>query len=192
MEQFVFLRHGETDWNRLGLCVGQVDRPLTEAGRLQAEKARASVGCYAPSVIFSSPLKRALETAEIVGRGLDCKIEVLDGLKEACLGVKEGAFEGDATDDFIGKWLRGARIEGAESFVEFGQRVSAAVEAALSTASQRPLLVAHWGVNYAISAGFSCPPGDIPHCEPWWYRRSGGVWSVRERADRDGQLQFPG
>lgn len=63
-----FLRHGETEYNQLGLFQGQIDIPLNEAGRQQALEAKEElreIGLVFDEVV-SSPLIRAVETAEIL------------------------------------------------------------------------------------------------------------------------------
>ena len=73
-KQFMYLRHGETDWNRENRCVGQADRPLTERGKAQAEVARHYFESLNIGMIFHSPLARAVETAKIVARGMRASI----------------------------------------------------------------------------------------------------------------------
>ena len=71
---FYVLRHGETEWNRLGLLQGRQDSPLTALGRAQtAAMGRciaALAGDTADLELWSSPLGRARETAAIVARVL--------------------------------------------------------------------------------------------------------------------------
>ena len=58
---FLFVRHGQVDWNERGLCVRQQDRALTPLGRAQAARAATSL-CNVPlGGVFCSPLRRAYE-----------------------------------------------------------------------------------------------------------------------------------
>ncbi len=66
---FYFLRHGEADWNVERRCIGQLDRPLTARGRMQAIAARAVVAALPISTIVHSPLSRAADTAELIADG---------------------------------------------------------------------------------------------------------------------------
>lgn len=63
------MRHGQTQWNAQGRLQGQTDIPLNEEGRAGAAAAREKYGCIPLDVCFASPLKRALETAEIFLKG---------------------------------------------------------------------------------------------------------------------------
>jgi len=61
------VRHGETDWNACGRLQGKTDIPLNENGRMQANQCGTYLAKSDWDVIISSPLKRAVETANIIG-----------------------------------------------------------------------------------------------------------------------------
>ncbi|NLG36990.1 MAG: histidine phosphatase family protein [Clostridiales bacterium] len=82
------LRHGESEGNRQGLLCGWTDVPLTQTGRAQAEATRKKWGSVAFDEIFSSPLKRAGETARIVAGGR--MVLAVDALRERNMGEFEG------------------------------------------------------------------------------------------------------
>ena len=180
IEEFLFLRHGESDWNCQSLCVGQQDRPLTPLGREQARKARRAVADYRPDAAFTSPLSRARDTAVIVLEACECELFVEEGIAEVCLGEKEGQPEDERGDDFVAFWLGGGSFSGAEPYPAFQMRVMAAFNRiAASSAGGRPLIVAHWAVHHALSSALGLPPGDIGHCEPRSYRKATGNWSCQ-------------
>ncbi|MBI2140075.1 histidine phosphatase family protein [Candidatus Woesearchaeota archaeon] len=62
------IRHGETQWNQQGLYQGRSDIPLSPEGIEQAEKAGKALALEPLKVIYSSPLKRALQTAQIIAK----------------------------------------------------------------------------------------------------------------------------
>ena len=62
------LRHGKTDWNAAFKLQGRTDIELNEEGRKMAAKAAKEAECIDFDICFSSPLKRAYETARIVLR----------------------------------------------------------------------------------------------------------------------------
>ena len=81
------VRHGQTDWNKLGKNQGQTDIPLNETGINQAYELKEVLKDYNFDLVFSSPLKRALETARIV---VGDKVITDDRLKERGNGILEG------------------------------------------------------------------------------------------------------
>lgn len=84
------VRHGETDWNKLGRFQGQEDTPLNPRGRAQAwETAIAAVG-WRPTALYASPLRRTMETAREISRLVGLPVAPQDGLKELRLGELEG------------------------------------------------------------------------------------------------------
>lgn len=93
----IFLaRHGETDWNVERRIQGSTDIPLNENGIRQAyslssylDRLFHAEGGFLSS-IFTSPLMRAKETAEIVGRRLGVEVETVPGLEEMNFGICEG------------------------------------------------------------------------------------------------------
>ncbi|MDA0219632.1 MAG: histidine phosphatase family protein [Proteobacteria bacterium] len=94
---FYVLRHGETEWNRLGLLQGRQDSPLTALGRARAAAMgrciAALAGDTADLELWSSPLGRARETAAIVARVLGRDAAAIrhdDRLAELDHGIWEG------------------------------------------------------------------------------------------------------
>lgn len=89
------LRHGETDWNKDGRIQGHTDIPLNQKGRAQiGQAAEVLAGLpFGIDSIYSSPLKRAYESAEIVADRLSYdkkEIIVEPMLIERCFGEAEG------------------------------------------------------------------------------------------------------
>lgn len=176
---FLFLRHGQADWNETGLCIGQADRPLTRHGLVQAHRA---VSCIPPNcvrVVFHSPLSRAADTAHILAAALGCASVCESGLIEACLGEKEGCFEADPQDNFIDRWLEGRPIRGAEPYEALKKRVVEAVNRCLTAAPEgEPLLVSHWAVHFALTEITAVDARDIGHCVPRRFRPSEAGWRI--------------
>lgn len=80
---FYFVRHGQTDWNKMRqeLC-SQDDIPLNETGLLQAATAQKKLSSIGITKIHSSPLARAKQTAEIINKSLAAPLQFHEGLRE--------------------------------------------------------------------------------------------------------------
>lgn len=91
-KRFYFVRHGKTAWNDKHLCQGQIDVELNEAGREQAKQLACFLQSFTFSSIFSSPLKRAFETAQLIQSAQPaCPLHLVDDLKERGWGELEGS-----------------------------------------------------------------------------------------------------
>jgi broad specificity phosphatase PhoE len=78
MTKIYLLRHGETAWNITKVFRGRAEVPLTDNGRKQAEYAAQFLVNKGIKAIYSSPLSRALETAQAVGKALNLE-PIIDG-----------------------------------------------------------------------------------------------------------------
>lgn len=88
--RFIIFRHGQTDWNIERRIMGKRDIPLNDVGRKQAEKLALRFITEQINVFYSSPLKRAKETANIVAGKYDKQAIVMNDLIEMNLGKFEG------------------------------------------------------------------------------------------------------
>jgi broad specificity phosphatase PhoE len=123
----ILVRHGESVANARGLLLGRTDAELTEAGRAQALAARTLV--HGPvAEVRSSPLRRALDTAELLELGPPVTVD------ERWIEVDYGAFEcqplGDIPSGVWQRWQvdRDFRPEGGETLAEVDRRVAVACE----------------------------------------------------------------
>lgn len=94
------VRHGATTWNERGLLQGWSDAALTRKGRREAASAASAIAAVCePERVVTSPLRRAVETAEIVAHRLDVEeIETEPGWKERSFGSLEATRAKDAFD----------------------------------------------------------------------------------------------
>lgn len=131
--QLCITRHGETDWNRRGVLQGWLDVPVNDLGRRQAHALAESLAGAGFSAVWSSPLVRARETAEIVASALrlpppSCH----EGLKERHFGAIQGIPKDELAElnpALLEQILRrnpAAAFVGGESMDEFADRVLAA------------------------------------------------------------------
>lgn len=100
MELYI-LRHGETDWNKQMRMQGQVDIPLNDFGRELARATKEGIKDIRFDYIFSSPLIRAVETAEIVTGWSREKIVTDDRIKEISFGEYEGKYPDERPPEFM-------------------------------------------------------------------------------------------
>ena len=104
-------RHGESDWNAADRFQGHSDRPLTARGRLQAEALAVEIAEIATlAAIYSSPLRRALDTAAAVGAVTGLEPVALEGLREVDVGAWAGLSRSEVARRFpndLQRWLDG-------------------------------------------------------------------------------------
>ena len=170
---FYFLRHGESEFNRLKLIAGSTDVELNDTGRAQARAAIELVRPLGLSHVVSSALRRARETAAIVATALAIPHTVVSGLAERNWGALEAQPQS----------ARGAgeTPPGAETVDQFVARTRAAL--AEIDASGTPLIVAHSGTYRVLCRLLQLEgPGEaVANCRPLRFRppaRPGGAWSV--------------
>jgi broad specificity phosphatase PhoE len=121
----VLVRHGETDWNRERRFQGHADQPLNDAGRRQARELADRLRDEQVSTLYTSPLRRASETAEILGGTFGLQARTLDALLEIDVGAWEGLtidevrtrYPQRADEDWRSGW------EDGETYDELMQRV---------------------------------------------------------------------
>lgn len=93
------MRHGETEWNRIGRLQGQSDIPLNAFGMELAEKTAEGLKEVRFDAAFSSPLQRALTTAKTVMGSRAVTVETDERLKEIHFGAGEGTRFAQARED---------------------------------------------------------------------------------------------
>ena len=87
---FFLVRHGETEWNKLGKFQGQYDTALNERGLAQARQTALAARQWELTAIYASPLSRTMRVAEEIGKEVGLPVHPRDGLKELALGDLEG------------------------------------------------------------------------------------------------------
>ena len=96
------VRHGETDHNRNSLALGRADVPLNDLGIAQAARLGDALAGEPISAIYSSPLARALQTAEAVASRRGLKVQVKPGLIEMDIGEADGLTFPEVRERFPG------------------------------------------------------------------------------------------
>ncbi len=154
------MRHGETEWNREGRLQGQSDVPLNALGLDLARKTAAGLRDVPFDAAFSSPLQRALVTAQIVVGDRKLQVVTDDRLKEIHFGAGEGARfaaakedPGHPLHDFFCRPDRYCPAEGAETIGQAGARAHSFLRDRLLPLEERcenVLVVAHGALNRCI------------------------------------------
>ena len=94
------VRHGETEWARLGRHTGRTDIPLTETGREQARALGRALADHQFGLVLTSPLSRAVNTAALAGFADRAVVE--PDAREWDYGVLEGRLTADIRDEYPG------------------------------------------------------------------------------------------
>lgn len=153
-----FVRHGESTANTTRVIANRTTdyAPLTEKGRQQARELLNTLQSQGGiTAIYTSPLMRAKETAEILAAGLGADLHVADALREPCCGMLEGrgdeeAWRHHATQEE--EWQCGNhayRIPGGESFRDVEKRFRPFIEKITSEAEEtagNTLIVSHGSI----------------------------------------------
>jgi probable phosphoglycerate mutase len=143
------MRHGQTEYNRLGLrCGGDIDIPLTAAGEAQARCAATELTDLDIDIIIASPLTRTRRTAEIVRAGLGRPVSI--SLHPGLIERRLGSWNGQPVAATEADLAAGLTPPGGEAEADFRVRVADAVAGILATAYRRPLLVGSKGVARII------------------------------------------
>jgi broad specificity phosphatase PhoE len=154
----VLVRHGETDWNRENRFQGHADTSLNEAGREQARALARALEGTRFSIVYSSPLKRAAETARIIASNLGLDVRLDAALMEVDVGSWSGLTRSEIEARYsegYSRWLEfGHGWDDGETYDELGLRVVAGLrKIAASHPAEQILAVTHGGpIRSALAA----------------------------------------
>lgn len=155
METLFLLRHGKTAWNEEGRVMGRRGIPLNRNGMLQAKRIARILPRLDIDAIYSSPLKRALETSRILVQENDLPMKIDSNLTEVAFGRWEGyRFEDLIQDEAYQRFLRDpikATVPGGETIQDVQKRGLKVIRRATREFPQgRLLFVSHADVIRAI------------------------------------------
>ena len=150
MTQLILIRHGQTQWNLEGRWQGQADPSLNAFGRAQAQRAALELRDAGLDHLYSSDLRRAMETAHIIGTELGLAVHADARLREINLGRWQGMLSTDIQaryPDEFRSWHTSpltSRPPDGEDLHTLAARVLEAIsEIAYRHAGQRIGVVAH-------------------------------------------------
>ena len=191
MTQLILMRHGQSVLNEQGKWGGWSPAELTPLGRKQAETVarRLAESAEAIAALYSSPLRRAWDTAQIIGRVLNLRPISHEGLREIDFGQVDGLSMDEFRNAFpehFTRWLDKADLSfvwpGGERRADFFQRVSRTAEEIVACHLDKTVVVvAHGGTIRAILAHFlPIEYGD------WWGYELGNCTLTRLEVNNDG------
>ena len=149
MTEILLVRHGETDWNVAEVFRGRIDVPLNERGLRKAELLAEYLENVPVDAIYSSPLKRAWQTAEAIAGRKGREVKVAPALLDFDFGVWQGLSHSEvrqkypeAYDDWLSRPEQ-LRIPGGEDLGEVGERALALVNEVIANGLASVALVTH-------------------------------------------------
>jgi len=147
------VRHGETAWNVENRIQGQLDIALNDLGRWQAQRLAAALAGETVDAIYTSDLRRTVDTAAPTARGRRVAAAADAGLRERGFGVFEGLTFGEIEQRWPEQSARWRRrdpefgAEGGETLSEFYARsVATSTRLAAAHPGQTVMIVTHGGV----------------------------------------------
>jgi broad specificity phosphatase PhoE len=156
MTELILARHGQTEWNVEEVFRGRIDIELNQTGIKQAELLAESLSGLKIEAVYSSPLKRALKTAEAVARRHRLKVEASPGLIDCDFGQWQGLSLREVKDKYeklYEQWAESpqlVKIPGGESLDGVRERALAVVNGVIAKYSGAVVLVAHRVVNKVL------------------------------------------
>jgi probable phosphoglycerate mutase len=154
------VRHGESTWNEERRIQGQLDPPLSERGRDQAQLIATRLAGHEVAAFYTSDLRRTRETAAPIERILDLPAVALPELREIALGEWEGKTRDELMEGYPELWAEWTRdpdwdlVPGGEGAATFDRRVQEAIERLLNRHhGSEVVCVTHGGVIQTALAG---------------------------------------
>ena len=132
--RLILVRHGETEWNRQRRVQGLSNLALNDTGKKQAEALGRALRNEKVGAIYSSPLRRAQETARAIRRFHKVDVEILDGLKELDVGDVDGMTYEDMKihhGEFFVRWMTdftSVRLPGGGFLPELREQCCTAIQ----------------------------------------------------------------
>jgi broad specificity phosphatase PhoE len=181
---FLCMRHGVTDWNRQGLFQGHTDNPLNDDGIAQAHAAAERLRTASVGHVVSSPLSRALKTAEIVAAASSRSVTIDHGLIE----LDFGSFEGKVVRELMmqhGKNSAQGLVDmlpaDAEPWADVASRALRSISAWLDRHPDHEILfVCHDAVMQSMAQTLTGAFFKNSHGKPFRYARTEDAWAVVE------------
>lgn len=173
-KQFFIFRHGQTNFNLQGRYQGRkFDLPLNENGIKQAHSLADILAVHGLECIYTSPLQRAWQTAEIIAKAKNIPVFKEKGVIAGDYGIAEGQLKKDLKEKYGKDFIRWRsthkddldfRFYGAETKREMQERMLQTLRAIASTTPYTKIGIAtHGGMIRALFPYFGKEIGDLPN-----------------------------
>ena len=156
MTEIVLIRHGETEWNVADIFRGRTDIELNETGLRQAKLLAEYLGNVKMDAIYSSPLKRASKTAEIIASYHKLDIDIDPGLSDFNFGKWQGLSHQEVKDKYkelYTGWINHpdrVKMPAGESLDDVRKRTMGVVTTVIARYRGTVVLVSHRVVNKVL------------------------------------------
>lgn len=156
MTEIILARHGETEWNVEEVFRGRIDIELNEDGIKQAELLAEYLSDLKIAAIYSSPLKRALQTAEIIAGYHRLNVEIASGLIDLDYGKWQGLRHQEVKDKYkelYRGWIKSpdkVKMPAGESLNDVRKRAIGVVNKVTAKYEGTVVLVSHRVVNKVL------------------------------------------
>lgn len=156
MAEIILARHGETDWNMAEIFRGRIDIGLNETGIRQAGFLAEHLSNRSIDAVYSSPLTRALKTAEAIAGCKKLSVEIAPGLIDFDFGEWQGLAHQEVKDrypDLYAEWIshpEQVKIPGGESLDEVRERALNVIDKVRDKYGDVVVVVSHRVVNKVL------------------------------------------
>jgi broad specificity phosphatase PhoE len=178
------IRHGETEFNRMGVFRGRLDVDLNEVGLKQARETGDALRGEGIDFILASPLRRATVTAETISRALGVGWEVDEAFNNINLGRWQGVPKKKVMEEYPEEWKRWTTepehlvVPGGESVEDVKRRASAGLLDILSSRQGGFAIVTHRSVIKVLAAFML----DVPPPYFWKFYTDNAAFCVFEHS----------
>lgn len=156
MTEIILARHGETEWNVEEVFRGRIDVELNETGVKQAELLAEYLSEAKIDAVYSSPLKRALNTAKTIARPHKLEVKITPGLIDCNFGKWQGLHLQEVRDryrELYSQWANSphlVKMPDGENLSEVRKRALKVVDEAVAKHKGTVVLVSHRVVNKVL------------------------------------------
>lgn len=188
-KDFYLFRHGETDYNKEHRWQGcGIDVSLNSRGIIQAQELASRLRECRIEHIYSSGLKRALQTAQIVAEYLQVGVDIIPELREGCFGEAEGMLKSEIAVQYAeiyDRWYSKqedmhVRFPDGESKIEMQNRMFKVIEDLLKSPYHTIGIASHGSSIRYLLYKFGLPPHRMENTALFHLSYEKGNWKVNQ------------